>query len=121
MWHTRPSILTISPAVYATLLAVAFVPPVNPGPKPKISAGATGAAIVNLRYHHTVATNVFTEYENTDKALHQLLLASTDELYVRSICHKYIGYNKTTTHALLDHLYTTFANIYAFSLQENDT
>ena len=113
--------LTISPAVYATLSAIAFVPPVNPGPEPNIPSSASRAAIADLRYHHTVATNVFTEYENTDKALHQLLLASTDELYVRSIFHKYIGYNKTTTHALLDHLYTTFANIYAFSLQENDT
>ena len=61
--------LTISPAVYSTLLTVAFVPPVNPGTKPNIPSGATGAAIADLRYHHAADTNVFTEYENTDKAL----------------------------------------------------
>ena len=116
MWHTRPSILTISPAVYATLLAVAFVPPVNPGPKPKISAGATGAAIVNLRYHHTVATKDFTEYENTNKALRRILLASIDELYFQSLHHKYIGYGNSTTRALLDHFYTIYANISASAL-----
>ena len=88
--------LTVSPAVYATLSTTEFVPPVNPGPEPIIPTGSTSAAISNLRYHHTESTKIFTEYENTDKALCQLLLASTDELYVRSLCHKYIGYGKTT-------------------------
>ena len=55
-----------------------------------------------------------------DKALHQLLLASTDELYVRSLRHKYIGYWKKTTRALLDHLYSTYANISTSDLQGND-
>ena len=74
--------LTVAPAVYNKLLAIAFVPPVNHGPEPKIPAVATGAAIYDLWYHHGVATNVFTEYENTDKDLRQILLASIDELYV---------------------------------------
>ena len=89
--------LTVSPAVYATLSRTAFFPPVNPGPEPSISTRSTGAVICDLRYHHTKATNIFTKYKNTDKALRQLLLASTDELYVRSLRHKYIGYGKTTT------------------------
>ena len=89
--------LTVLPAVYATLYTIAFVPPVNPGPEPIIPTGATGAVIANLRYLHTEATKIFAEYENTAKALRQLLLASTDELYVRSLRHKYIGYGKTTT------------------------
>ena len=113
--------LTVSPAVYGTLSAILFVPQVNPGTKPNIPDGTTGAAIADLQYHHKVATNVFTEYENTDKILCQILLASTDELYVQSLCHKYIGYSKTTTHSLLDHLYTTYANISASTLQDNDT
>ena len=74
--------LTVSPAVYATLSTATFVPPVNPVPKPIIRTGLTGAVISDLRYHHTEATNIFTEYENTDKAIRQLLLASTDEQYV---------------------------------------
>ena len=60
--------LTVSPAVYATLW-----------------------------YCHIEATKIFTKYENMDKALRQLLLASTDKLYVRSIGNKYIGYGKTNT------------------------
>ena len=69
--------LTVSPAVYATLSKIVFVPSVNPGPEPNIPTGATDAAIVDLRYHHAEATKIFTKYKNTDKALHQLLLAST--------------------------------------------
>ena len=83
--------LTVSPSVYATLSDITFVPPVNPVPEPNILAGATGATIADLWYHHVVATKIFTEYKNNDKALCQLILASTDKLYVRSLCHKYIG------------------------------
>ena len=61
--------LTVSPAVYATLSTTGFVPPVNPGPEPSIPTGLTGAVIADLRYHHTEATKIFIEYENTDKAL----------------------------------------------------
>ena len=84
--------LTVSPAVYATLSTIVFVPPAKPGPKPNIPTGANGAAIANLRYHHREATKIFTEYENTDKDLRQLLFASIDKRYVRSLRHKYIGY-----------------------------
>ena len=74
--------LTVSPAVYATLSTVVFVPPVNPGPKPNIPTGATCADIADLRYHHAESTKIFKDYENTYKALRQLLLASIDKLYV---------------------------------------
>ena len=112
--------LTVTPAIYATLSTTAFVPPVNRGPEPSIPTGSTGAVIADLRYCHTESTKIFTKYKNTDKYLRQLLLASTDKLYVQSIIHKYIGYGKTTTQAFLDHLYSTYANIYASALQKND-
>ena len=103
--------LTFLPAVYATLSTIAFVPPVNPEPKPNIPTGETGAVIADIRYCHIESTKIFTEYENTDKALRQLLLLSTDELYVWSLRHKNIGYGKTAIQAPLDHLYFTYANI----------
>ena len=67
--------LTVLTAVYATLSTTTFVLPVNPGPEPSIPTGSTGSVIADLRYHHTKATKIFTEYKNTDKALRQLLLA----------------------------------------------
>ena len=55
--------LTFSPAVYANLSTTAFVPPVNPGPEPRILTGLTGAVISDLRYRDTESTKIFTEYE----------------------------------------------------------
>ena len=112
--------LTVLPANYATLSTTAFVPPVNPGPEPIIPTGSNGAVISDLWYCHTESTKIFTEYKNTDKALCQLLLASTDKLYVRSLHHKYISYGKTTTRSLLDHIHSTYGNISDSELQDND-
>ena len=89
--------LTVPPDAYATLSTTVFVPPVNPRPEPSIPTGATGAVIADLWYRHIESTKIFTEYENTDKALCQILLTSTDKLYVQFLRHKYIGYGKTTT------------------------
>ena len=74
--------LTVLPAVYATLYTIPFVPPVNPGPEPRIPTGTTGAVITDLRYRHTEATKIFTEYKNTDKAL--LLEGPGTHTYVRA-------------------------------------
>ena len=112
--------LTVLPAVYTTLSTTTFVPLVNPGPKPSIPTVSTCAVIADLRYRHTESTKIFTKYENTDKSLRQILLASTDKLYIRSLRHKYIGYGKTTIRALLDHLYSTYSNISASALQDKD-
>ena len=40
--------LTVSPAVYNTQSAIAFIPPANPGPTPTIPAGCTGAQIADI-------------------------------------------------------------------------
>ena len=120
LWHARHFIFNIFSAVYATLSTIAFVPPVNPGPESSIPTDANGAVIADLWYRHTEATKIFTEYENKDKALRQLLLESTDKVYVRSLRQKYVGYGKTTTRVLLDHIYSTYANISASALQDND-
>ena len=48
-------------AVYSILSNIAFFPPVNPGPEPNITTGATGSDIANLRYHYTEATKIFTK------------------------------------------------------------
>jgi hypothetical protein len=48
--------LTVSPAVYATLSNVVFIPPINPGSTPNIPIGSTGPQIANLRVAFTKAT-----------------------------------------------------------------
>ena len=112
--------LTVSPAIYATLSTICLFCQLTLDPNRAFLLERPALSSPNLRYCFTEATKIFTEYENTDKALCQILLAYTDELYVQSLCHKYIGYGKTTTRALLEHLYYSYANISASALQDND-
>ena len=112
--------LTVSPAVYNTLSATAFLPPVNPGPAPIIPDGSTGPQIADIRFAFADATSVFKDYDLADKALKQLLLGAVDDMFVRSLQTKYIGYLNVTTREILDHLYSQYARISAADLQEND-
>jgi len=112
--------LTVSPAVYNTLSDTPAVPPENPGPDAIIPNGATRSVIVDLRHEHTVDTQVFTTYVNTDKALKRILLAAVDEMYYRTLRHRFIGYGNVTTRQILDHLYAQYADISSSALQDND-
>ena len=89
--------LTVSPAVYATLSASIFVVPVNLGSEPVIPEHSTGSQIADIRYAYHMATTLFNEYDHKDKALRQLLLASVEEMCVRSLRHWYAGYVQTIT------------------------
>ena len=41
-------------------------------------------------------------------------------MFIRSLQHKYVGYGRTTTCAILDHLYATYANISSADIQEDN-
>ena len=112
--------LTVSDAVYNTLSNIPFVAPENPGAVPNIPDGSTGPAIADIRFAFDQATARFNEYDLTDKALRQILLASIDETYVRTLRHRYTGYGKTSTRTMLEHLYANYANISPANLQQND-
>ena len=61
--------LTVSLAVYNTLLSIPFIVPVNPVSVPIIPANSTGAQIAELRYAFDTTSAIFNEYDRTDKAL----------------------------------------------------
>jgi hypothetical protein len=112
--------LTISPAVYATLSAVPFVPPVNPGPTPIIPDRSTVPTTTTIRARFVEETDIFRQYSATDKALKQLLVGAVDEMFIRCLQTKYLGYLNVTTRDILDHLYAQYARISASDLQDND-
>ena len=112
--------LAVSQTIYTTLSTPPFIVSVIPGSEPIIPNGSTGSNIADLRYAFQLANYILTEYNWTDKALHQILLASFDKLYVWSLCHCYIRYGQTTTCQLLDHLYAVYANISPSDLQINN-
>ena len=95
--------------------------PANHGAAPVIPAGSAAPQITDLRYSFTTAEKLFTEYDSTDKYLRQQLLSPFDKKIVRSLQHKYIVYSNTTTPEILEHIYSTYANIYPSNLQGNDS
>ena len=111
--------LTVTPAVYNTLSLVPFIPPPNPGPDPIIPANATGPQINDIRLQFANATKLYKQYDTTDKALKQLLLGAVDDMFVRSLRNRHIGYANVTTLELLTHLYTVYAKINTADLEAN--
>ena len=93
--------LVVSNTVYNTLSATLFVPPPNPGPIPIIPVGSTGAQITVLTDNHTREAKLFHKYNNTDKALKQLLLGAVDDMFTRGLKNRYIGYANVSTKQLL--------------------
>ena len=49
-----------------------------------------------------------------------MLITAFDGMFTRSLRHHYVGYGTTTTSAILDHLYVTYAKISSADLQYNN-
>ena len=111
--------LTVSPAIYNTLLSIAFIMPVNPVSIPIVPSNSNGSQITKLCYAFDTASSLFNNYDRTDKALRQFFLSTVEKILIRSLRHKYVGYGLIATRAILDHLYATYANISSADIQEN--
>ena len=113
--------LTITPAVYNTISAIPFIPPANPGIAPTIPPGSTGPQIADIRLQHATAMKLYKQYDATDKALKQLLIGAVNDMFIRSLRNRHIGYANVTTLQLITHLYRTYAKINTGDLEANST
>ena len=89
--------LTVPPAVYNTLSATAFIPPVNSGAIAFITSGAAAAFIASERPSFTDTTALFIQYDSTDKSLKQIIIGAIEKRFVRSLQTKYVGYLNVST------------------------
>jgi hypothetical protein len=71
--------LVISPVNYLTIANEQFDCPANPGIHHNIPAGAIAAQIGELTRQHQADIKIWTEYQNTDTALKNLLITSLQE------------------------------------------
>ena len=110
----------VSPDVYNTLSVTAFIPLVNPGPTAITIDGATAAVIANKSRSFTDTTASFKQYDSANNTLRKILLGTVDEMFVRSLQTKYVGYLNVSTCDILDHLYSEYARILASDLQNID-
>jgi hypothetical protein len=108
------------PAVYATLSAVPFIDPGNPGTAPVIPAGATAAQLQMTIRHHETMLYAWRLFTNVEKALRQQLTGAVNRMYIRALEHPHIGFTNISTLQLIQHLLTIYGRITAHSLHEND-
>jgi hypothetical protein len=112
--------LTLSADVYNTLSATPFISPTNPGESVTIPRNSTDSDITEPNHAHDKATALFRQYNAADKALKQQIVGAVEDMFLRPLRSKYVGYQNSSTCNLLDHLYATYANISASNLLAND-
>jgi len=112
--------LTILPATYQTITGHAFVAPVNPGALPTIAATATQAQIGEAVRQHKERLKIWKEYNVTDQTLKNQLLSTFDEVYLKGLRNRHVGYQNVTARDMIQHLYTNYGIITPADLDDND-
>ncbi len=112
--------ISVTAAVYNTLSAIPFVPPVNPGAAPVFPDGAQGPQIANIRLVFDEAQIMFNTYQNVQKAISALIIGAVDEIYFQALSLPLVGLATRTPLDKLTHLYQAYANINAADVQAND-
>ena len=113
--------LILSPAAYATISPTAFTEPAYPGQHPTIPAGTNAATTSAIIRRHTEDTRQWREFKNVSTALKNQLLSAVDDIYVRALRDRHVGYMNQTIRNLLTHLFDNYGNITQLELEDNDT
>ena len=112
--------LTLTPAVFATISATAFIAPPNPGIQALIPANSTAIQITAINRAFDTAQSVYQAYVTVGNALKKQLLAAVEDIYICSLKQPYVAYGNVTVLQLLTHLYTTYARISPSDLAKNN-
>ena len=113
--------LILSPATYTTISPTAFIEPVNPGQHPAIPAGTNAANTSAIIRRHTEDTRQWREFKTVSTALKNQLLSAVEDIYVRALRDRHVGYMNQSIRNLLTHLFENYGNITQLELEDNDT
>jgi hypothetical protein len=105
--------LTITAAAYTAISVgqTAFTVPLNLGPSPTHTVGATGPQITETNREYSETQRLFKLYHDVDKALQNQLIKATPLVYLEAIADPTIGFGITTTLQLLTHLKNRYGTI----------
>ena len=112
--------IILSPAVYNTVSPVPWVDPPNPGATPTIPLNATAAQIGEAVRTHTEQLRQWREFNNVQQALKKQLLDSVDNLYLRAIRHRHVGFANRSIRDMLNHLISEYGHITPIDLKQNN-
>ena len=112
--------LTVSDEVFNTLSDVPFIEPANPGIVPTFPQNASQRLQAEIRQDFDENRRVFNQFNNTDKALKQLLLSAISDMFIKALKNPISGYSNVTTKQLLNHLYERYGQLTPQDLKNND-
>ena len=113
--------LNLSPATYATISPTAFIEPAYPGQHPAITGGTSAANTSAIIRRHTEDTRQWRKFKNVSTALKNQLLSAVEDIYVRALRDRHVGYMNQSIRNLLTHLFENYGNITQLELEDNDT
>ena len=113
--------LILSPAAYITITATQFVEPIYPGQHPNVPAGTSTANTTTLVRRHTEDLRQWREFKNVNTMLKNQLLTPIDNIYVRALKVRHVGYMNQSIRTILQHLFDNYGNITPLELEDNDT
>ena len=113
--------LILSPAAYATIAATQFIEPVYPGQHPNVPDGTSAANTSTIVWRHTEDLRQWREFKNVNTAQKNQLLSTLDDIYIRALKDRHVGYMNQSIRAILQHLFDNYGNITPLELEDNDT
>lgn len=111
--------LTTSEDAYNARSDIPFIVPGNPGIFVHNPA-STQFQLHEAKDAHKDQVRIWQEYQATNKALRQQLLAAVPKIYYQSLCDKDTGFAFVTTLEILEHLHTEYGQIDPSELAAND-
>ena len=113
--------LILSPAAYTTITATQFIEPIYPGQHPNVPAGTSAANTSTIVRHRTEDLRQWREFKNVNTALKNQLLSALDDIYIRALKDRHVGYMNQSICTILQHLFDNYGNITPLKLEDNDT
>ena len=109
--------LVMSNILYATISAVPYSNPIDPGPEPLFPNNASTATKENRRTQHKEQRRIYTNHTDMDDALKGQIIDTVHETYLCEMRNKYTGYLGISTRDLLDHLLDRYGKITAADIE----
>ena len=115
-------VISMKPAISATIHLDNFAIPTDTGPAPELNAIAAAfkaTKIADLYKTYALESDIYSEFVAAERIYVKLALNSMAELYYKTLKHAHTGYTNVTLRQLLHHLVTTYAAIDQFDLKKN--
>ena len=106
--------LILSSAAYTTIAATQFF-------EPNLPAGTSAANTSTIIRCHTEALCQWREFKNVNTTLKNQLLSALDDIYVRALKDRHVGYTNQSICTILQHLFDNYGNITPLELEDKDT